>query len=415
MTDRPTERLPDPSPSPPPLAGNTPPGTRPGGAPHAGLCLSRRAFLSAAAAAAAAPSAALGAVPPLRPTAAPGPAPRWPGYDDAVVIDFLGSPGYFNYPRNPPLDDEMVHNALRSGITAMNVTVSSGDFPSTARRIAQWSANLHRYPEAFRQARTVAEIRDAKDSGRMAIVLGFQDTTPIEGDLANLDAFHDFGVGVVQLTYNVRNLVGDGCLEPGNAGLSRFGHEVVERMDELRMLVDLSHCGKRTTADGIAASSRPVAITHSGCNAVARHPRSKDDEELRALADGGGVLGIYLMPFLTPGRPATADDVVAHIDHALDVCGEDHVGIGSDLSTTPIPDSEEYWSAHREFVSRRIANGIAAPNEDPDILFNVVDLNDARRLELIADALAARGHPDRVVEKVIGGNWVRVLTEVWGA
>ncbi len=338
----------------------------------------------------------------------------WPGYDDALVVDFLGSPGYFNYPRNPPLDDVMVRNALASGITAMNVTVSSGDFPSTARRIAQWMANLYRYPEAFRQVRSVAGLREAKRTGRMGIVLGFQDTTPFEGLLTNIDAFRDFGVGVVQLTYNVRNLVGDGCLEPANAGLSRFGHAVVERMDELRILVDVSHCGKRTAADGIRASARPVAITHSGCNAVARHPRSKDDEELRAMADGGGVIGIYLMPFLTPGRPATAADVVAHIEHALDVCGEDHVGIGSDLSTTPIPDSDEYWSAHREFVSRRIAGGVAAPNEDPDILFNVVDLNDARRMELIADALATRGHPHRVVEKVIGGNWVRVLEEVWG-
>lgn len=372
--------------------------------------LTRREFVAAGT------LGALGATLPGRLVAREGAvsSPAWPRYNQALVIDFLGSPGYFNYPSNPPLDDVMVRNAIASGITAMNVTTSAGSFAATARRIAQWQANIHRYPEAFLQARTVAEIREAKATGRMALVMGFQDTTPFEGDLANIDAFHDFGVGVVQLTYNVRNLVGDGCLEPANAGLSRFGHQVVERLDERRMLVDLSHCGKATTADGIRASRRPVAITHSGCNAVARHPRSKDDEELRALAERGGVIGIYLMPFLSPGRAAMATDLVAHIEHALQVCGEDHVGIGSDLSTTPIPDSAEYWSAHREFVARRIAQGIAAPAENPDILFNVVDLNHARRLEMIADALAARGHPDRVVEKVIGGNWVRVLTEVWG-
>lgn len=367
--------------------------------------LSRRDFMRAAACAA--------VIPALRPAARTGPA-AWPGYEQAVVIDFLGSPGYFNYPRNPPLDEVMVRNALGSGITAMNVTVSAGDFPATARRIGEWMANLHRWPEAFLPVRSVADIRRAKATRRMGLVLGFQDTTPIEGDLANLDSFANFGVGVIQLTYNVRNLVGDGCLEPANGGLSRFGHQVVERMDQLRILVDLSHCGKATTADAIRASTRPVAITHSGCNAVARHPRGKDDEELRALADRGGVIGIYLMPFLTPGRPARSADLVAHLEHALDTCGEDHVGIGSDLSTTPIPDSAEYWSAHREFVSSRIARGVAAPYEDPDILFNVVDLNHPRRLEMIADALAARGHPARVVEKVIGGNWVRLLTEVWG-
>jgi membrane dipeptidase len=341
------------------------------------------------------------------------PGARWPGYDAAIVVDFLASPGYFNYPENPPLDDEMVGNAVRSGITAVNVTVSSGGLASTAARIAEWMATLERFPEALRQVRTVDQLTAAKAEGRLGLVLGFQDTTPYEGSLDAIGVFHDFGVRVVQLTYNVRNLVGDGCLEPGNAGLSNYGRAVVERLDELGTIVDLSHCGKRTTAEGILASSGPVAITHSGCNAVARHPRSKDDEELRALADRGGVVGIYLMPFLTPGRVPTEADVVAHIEHALDVCGEDHVGIGSDLSSTPIDGSDEYWAKHREFVAGRIERGIAAPAEDPDVLFTVPDLNSHRRMELIADALAARRHSDRVIEKVIGANWLRLCREVW--
>jgi membrane dipeptidase len=328
-------------------------------------------------------------------------------------VDFLASPGYFNYPENPPLDDEMVGNAVRSGITAVNVTVSSGGFASTAARIAEWMATLERFPEALRQVRTVDQIRAAKAEGRLGLVLGFQDTTPYEGSLDAIGVFHDFGVRVVQLTYNVRNLVGDGCLEPGNAGLSNYGRAVVERLDELGTIVDLSHCGKRTTAEGILASSGPVAVTHSGCNAVARHPRSKDDEELRALAERGGVIGIYLMPFLTPGRVPTEADVVAHIEHALDVCGEDHVGIGSDLSSTPIDGSDEYWAKHREFVAGRIERGIAAPAEDPDVLFTVPDLNSHRRMELIADALAARSHSDRVIEKVLGANWLRLCGDVW--
>jgi membrane dipeptidase len=332
-----------------------------------------------------------------------------------MVIDFLGSPGYFNYPENPPLDEEMVRNARTSGITAMNVTVSSGDTTSTLRRMSPWFANVERWPDVFRLVRSVEQLRDAMETGRVGVVLGFQDTTPYEGDLSRVGVFHDLGVRVVQLTYNVRNLVGDGCLEPGNAGLSAYGNQVVERLNELGSIVDLSHCGKRTTAEGIQASTAPVGITHTGCNAVARHPRSKDDEELRAAAEGGGVVGIYLMPFLTPGRVPTAEDVVAHVEHALDVCGEDHVGIGSDLSITPIDGSDEYWSKHREFVSRRIAAGIAAPAEDPDVLFTVPDLNSHRRMELIADALSARGHNDRVIEKVIGGNWVRLCGEVWSS
>jgi len=342
-----------------------------------------------------------------------GPASSWPGYDDAMVIDFLGSPGYFNYPENPPLDRTMIDNARRSGITAMNVTVNGSDFESTVRRTSPWLENVSRYPDVFRQVRSIDELLDAKRTRRVGIVLGFQDTTPYGRDLSTMEVFHQVGVRVVQLTYNVRNLVGDGCLESGNAGLSSFGREVVGRLNELGTIVDLSHCGKRTTAEGIAASKAPVGITHTGCNAVARHPRSKDDEELRAMAERGGVVGIYLMPFLSPGRVPTTADVVAHVEHALQVAGEDHVGIGSDLSITPIDGSERYWSKHREFVASRIAAGIAAPAEDPDVLFMVPELNSERRMERIADALAARRHPDRVIEKVIGGNWLRLCREVW--
>jgi membrane dipeptidase len=131
------------------------------------------------------------------------------------------------------------------------------------------------------------------------------------------------------------------------------------------------------------------------------------------MAERGGVIGIYLMPFLTPGRAATTADVMAHIEHAIDVCGEDHVGIGSDLSVTPIDGSDAYWAKHREFVSNRVAAGIAAPAEHPDFLFTVPELNSERRMDMIADAMAARGHGSARIEKVLGGNWVRLFGEVW--
>lgn len=381
--------------------------------------MDRRSFLGRAAALAAAPAVAAAA--PAGSASGPAvawssrltSARRWPGYDDALVVDFLASPGYFNYPLDPPLDDEMVRNAVESGITAVNLTVSSGDFESTVAKIARWMRNIERFPRALVNVRTLEQLREAKRSGRLGIVLGFQDTTPFEGDLEKIDVFRDLGVRVVQLTYNVRNLVGDGCLEPGNAGLSTFGHAVVERLNETGVIVDLSHCGQRTTAEGIAASARPVAVTHSGCSGVAPHPRSKRDEELRAMAGRGGVIGIYLMPFLSPGRVPTLDDVITHVEHAVQVCGEDHVGIGSDLSITPIDGSDEYWARHREFVSGRIERGVAAPNEDPDILFTVPDLNVPRRLERIADALSARGHADARIEKIVGGNFVRLFGETW--
>lgn len=378
--------------------------------------IDRRTFVTSAAALVAAGRGVLGNLETTSASSTPRAlTAAWPGYDKATVIDFLASPGYFNYPLNPPLDDAMIGHAVHSGITAVNLTVSQSGFSDTVENIARWMTRMELHPAAFRQVRTVADIADAKVTKRLGVVLGFQDTVPFEGRIENVDIFRNLGVRVTQLTYNVRNLVGDGCLEPANGGLSRFGHSVVERMNAVGMLVDLSHCGQKTTAEGIAASRLPVAITHSGCNAVARHPRSKDDTELRALAEKGGVIGIYLMPFLSPGRVPTRADVLDHLEHAINVCGEEHVGIGSDLSTTPIDGSGDYVTKHREFVAGRIAKGIAAPNEDPDILFTVPELNNDRRMELIAEGLASRGHPSARIEKVIGGNWLRLFGETWTA
>ena len=165
-------------------------------------------------------------------------------------------------------------------------------------------------------------------------MLGFQNTDMIDRDISRLDMFYRLGIRIIQLTYNDRNFVGDGCLEPANAGLSQFGREVVARMNALGIAVDLSHCGTQTTADGIAASTKPPLITHSGCREVYRHPRSKEDRELKAMADKGGVVGIYFMPFIGPGPGApTVEMLMRQIDHAIKICGVDHVGIGSDLST----------------------------------------------------------------------------------
>jgi len=211
----------------------------------------------------------------------------------------------------------------------------------------------------------------------------------------------------------VRNLLGDGCLEPGNAGLSSFGRAVVARMNELGMLVDLSHCGRRTTTDAISGSTTPVAVTHSGCAALADLPRNKTDEQLKLLADKGGVIGIYTMPFLRmSGQPMLAD-FVRHIEHAVQVCGEEHVGVGSDNSITPLDLTPAFRAEHADFVRVRRRMGIGAPGEDENVFNYVPDLNTPRRMEQIADALSARGHTPARIEKILGQNWLRLFGEVW--
>jgi membrane dipeptidase len=340
----------------------------------------------------------------------------WPGYERAMAIDCLASPGPFNTPDATanPLTAEMVANAKASGITAVNLTVSSApNVAATFRDMGYWERELQAHPDVLMKVYSVADLRRAKETRRLGLIYGFQNAAMLEGDAANLDVFQRFGVRIIQLTYNDRNLLGDGCLEPANAGLSRHGRDVVARMNELRMLVDLSHCGLQTTADGIATSARPVAITHSSCRGVFDHPRAKTDDILRALANKGGVIGIYMMPFLNAQGQPMAADLVRQIEYAVKVCGEDHVGIGSDLSITPHVVNAEYEAKHRRFVEGRKQRGIAAPREE-DYMF-VKDLNVPRRLELIADQLLTRGHSATRVEKIIGGNWMRVFGEVWGA
>jgi len=383
------------------------------------MSVDRRTFVKLAGAAAVAPGVLATGTGARAPRGCPGSrALLWPGYDDAMVIDCLASPGAFNIPEDEGggLGTAALDAARRSGITGVNVTVGVvGDVPDpfgeTVADLARWEREIDRHPDVFARVRRVADLRRAKEGGRVGLIYGFQDTVALGADLDRLDTFHALGLRIVQLTYNVRNRVGDGSLEPDNAGLSTFGRELVARMNRLGVLVDLSHCGQRTTAEGIRFSDGPVAITHTGCQAVFMHPRNKRDEELRACAEKGGVVGIYLMPYLNASGPPTADDVMAHVDHALQVCGEEHVGIGSDQSITPVNDTPEYYRRMEAEVSRRKAMGISAPREDTAPF--VPQLNDARRMEMIADLLAARGHGSATVEKVLGANWMRLFGEVW--
>ena len=345
--------------------------------------------------------------------------PPWPGYDEAVVVDALAGPIQFNIPQGSlPLGDDALDHVRGSGITAVNLTVNAratdtgSAFDNTRNRIGSWARELEAHPESLAGIRSVSELREAKASQRLGLILGFQDTVPVEDDLGRIDEFYDLGVRIIQLTYNITNKIGSGCLAPEDAGLSELGVEAVSRMDERRVLIDLSHCGRRTTLDGIRTSIRPVAITHSGCTTVFRHPRSKDDATLRLLAENGGVVGIYLMPFLNPTGPPSSAHVLAHIEHALDVCGEDHVGIGSDQGIVPLDVGGDFAVRFEDVSQRRSAAGIAAPREDT--IPYVSELNHPRRLEAIANQMATRGHPSQVIEKVLGANFMRLFEEVWG-
>jgi membrane dipeptidase len=375
--------------------------------------LSRREFSKLAAALVMAPSLTPHALSSLAgPTRQRG---AWPRYEQAMVVDFLASPGPFNTPVNvPALTPEMVRNAQASGITALNLTIGGATPQAVFESMARWERDLERHPGVLMKIRTVADLQVAKQQKKLGLIYGFQDGIAIDTDLSRVALYHTFGLRIVQLTYNVRNMFGDGCLQPENGGLTPLGRQLVEALNSKGIIVDLAHCGMRTTMEAIEHSFTPVAISHSGCRAIADRPRSKPDDILKRMADKGGVVGIYLMPFLTMQGQPTSDDVVRHIEHAVNVCGEDHVGIGSDLSITPHLVDAEYMRVHRTFVEGRIKAGIAAPGEDPEVPMFVTDLNTPRRMELIAEKLLARGHSEARVEKIIGQNFVRLMRDTWG-
>ena len=196
--------------------------------------------------------------------------PLWDGYERAMVIDALAGPLQFNIPQGElPLSEAVLEHLRTSGITGINLTTgvvgatAPDPFEGSVARLAGWEREMDRHSDLLLRVRKPGDLDEAKASGRLGVIYGFQDAVPFEGRIDRLELFHGLGVRIVQLTYNDRNRLGDGCLEPVDGGLSRLGHAMVEAMDALGILVDLSHCGARTTLDGIRASSGPVSITHS--------------------------------------------------------------------------------------------------------------------------------------------------------
>jgi len=333
------------------------------------------------------------------------------GLDDPNVLDLLD---------RRRLSDRIVADARASGLTAVNVTmgyVSGGEepFEQSVREIARWDARLRDRPNDLLKVLTAADIVRAKRERKIGIIYGFQNAAMLGADASRVEAFADLGVRVVQLTYNPPNALGDGAMAPGNRGLTPFGRAVVERLNAARVMVDLSHSGERTCLDAARASRQPVSINHTGCRALTDLPRNKSDAELRLVASRGGFLGIYFMPFLSPDSLATAADVVAHIDHAVNVCGEDHVGIGTDGGTTGVDDMAAFRARMREQVAQRRAAGIGARGENPDTLPFVESLSGPEQFRRLIALLERRGYGGRRIEKIMGLNFLSFAREVWGA
>lgn len=342
-------------------------------------------------------------------------------YARAMVIDGQGMIGELDksLPLEGPASERLLADLRASGLTAVSMTLSvgrSGDrFNTAIRKIAAFDEKVAAAPDLLMRIRVAEDLHIAKRTGRIGLLYNLQDTYLLENDLTRIELLQRLGVRVMQLTYNVRNLVGDGCLETDNAGLSNLGREVVAEIRRQRIVMDLSHGGRRTIAEAIARSKAPPIISHTGCRDLVDYPRNVHDTELRALADRGGVAGIYFMPFLTAtGTTPRAADLIRHIEHAVNVCGEDHVGIGTDGYVSAATLDAAYAEAHRAYYEKRSRESVAAPGEGPNAYELVLEYHEPRRFMRLAEDLSRRGWPASRIEKIVGANFARVFAEVWG-
>jgi membrane dipeptidase len=325
----------------------------------------------------------------------------------ALIMDAMGE---LRTIYEPPLVREM----LASGIDSITVTlcdpkaVGAEALELAVDGLLEYDRYLAEHPDLFVKATSIAQIDEARRSGRMAVFYLYQNATQFDDDLTRVDMFHSLGLTSCQVTYNERNLAGVGCRAAGDGGgLTEFGREMVDRMNGIGMLVDLSHANERTMADTIEHSRMPVIISHTGCDAVHPHERNTSDANLRALADRGGVVGVcQLRPFLTLKKQDNLHAYFDHLDHAVQVCGIENVCIGSDRDHRVIEMTPEYEAELRREEGSQVTSS--------ELPYFIDELNGPRRMEVVWDGLVERGYFEQDVERVMGRNLYRLYAEVIG-
>jgi membrane dipeptidase len=383
--------------------------------------MNRREFTTGLAGAAAAtalaelaraqPSPPAHAEAPAHPESSPAVSPHARAlYRSALVLDCNSAPPEGRL----PLSQADLDAVRGSGIDVIKYSLGgiNDDFAKTVAEIAQVQKLVEVHPAYFTQVRTAADCARAKADNKLGIILSFESADMLQGKLESLELFRNLGVRVMQMSYNRKSAFAAGVMEPDGGGLTPLGRDAVAEMNRLGIAIDLSHANAATTTDVLSLSAKSPVMTHAGCAAIHPHPRNKTDEQLRALADRGGVVGIFDLPYLaaSPHQP-NVDDYLAHLEHALRIAGEDHVGIGSDVDILPFDIGEKGMAEFAKNVEQRKAAGLSAPEEDRPPF--VVGLNTPRRIEVIADQLLKRGYPAGVVEKVVGSNFERVFADIW--
>lgn len=323
-------------------------------------------------------------------------------YKQAIVIDGLVIPRGW--------DEDSFKTLAKSGYTGFNASLASRDLKVALASLADWRNRVKENSDKLIHATTADDFVKAKKENKAAVMFGFQNATMIEKSIDNINTLYEAGTRWIQLTYNERNLLGDGCTERTNAGLSDFGIEAVERMNELGIVVDLSHCGRQTTNDGIKFSKTGASLNHTMCEALYKnHPRAKTDAQIKAMADKGGVIGIICLGYMIgpdPGGKTTLDTYVDHIDHAVKIAGIDHVGVAADFAIQGLEATgatRENWYVPR-LTRFKPSYQVRWPPWIPE-------LEKPDRYQSVARLLKKRGYSSGAIEKILGQNWLRYFRE----
>lgn len=294
----------------------------------------------------------------------------------------------------------------KGGLTLVNQTCGVWEnFYQSVQRIAVCKKAFEENSDLIMQVYKIDDVMKARDSGRVGVVLGWQNTSGIEDQIPFLTIFHELGVRVMQLTYNTQNLVGSGCYEAHDGGLSGFGREVVEEMNRLGIVIDLSHVGARTAQEAIIHSEKPVCYSHVAPFALKAHPRCKTDEQLRFIADRGGFIGgTVFPPFMKNGPDTTIDDYIDMLDHMIGIAGEQQIGIGTDFCEGELTVPDEYWVRDKGYARTLVDFGVL---DYPSGFQSSADYGN------LARAMERRGWSSQRISRVMGENWLSFLRRVW--
>lgn len=331
-------------------------------------------------------------------------------YTDSIVIDLVAP--LLSADRQETI--EKIEMFRTGGVTAVGATVAlEEDFAGVIGNLTQWYGWFHTHSDRFRLIRNVADIEQCKREGRTGIIMHFQNSVAIGQDLRKLLIFHALGVRVIQLTYNRRNFIGDGCTVAEDAGLSDFGRSAISEMNRIGIVVDLSHTGYRTTMEAIAHSTRPVIFSHSNISEIFPSKRNITREQVRAVATTGGVIGLNGCEyFIRAGRRSTVDDLMEHAEFIAAEVGSDHISVGLDHYWGHSPHLSEP-AQHKLYVDL-VGRGIFDPNTWPVPPWTLAKgIETPEQTVELAEALARHNFSDNDIRNILGGNLIRVFKAVW--